>query len=319
MLVVADVVWNDGNNQKRRKMRVKIIGAGVIGLYLAWKLAAKGHSVDVYEKNKVGHKTCSGLVSNRILKFIPSCSNLPKREVIGVLVDDKVKLKFRRKHYVFDRGSLDNMLCTLARSNGATVHESSLVEKIPDDCVVIGCDGSGSLVRKSIGLDKLNYRSAARGVAGYTTDRNYAKVWRTANGFTWELPRTDGVEYGIIGDGVPALLDFARNRKVHLDEVQASAIPRQMSVGYKDKVTVCGDAAGTNKPWSGGGIIWGLTASDILLEHIPNFKLYVRNTQRRFRAEIVFSRAGMKISSLLTGKHNLIFDGDFILGSRFIG
>ena len=54
-------------------MKVAIIGAGINGLYLGWKLSEKNHQVTVFERKKqIGESVvCSGLFSQRILDFIP--------------------------------------------------------------------------------------------------------------------------------------------------------------------------------------------------------------------------------------------------------
>ena len=50
------------------KQNVAIIGGGICGLYLSWKLSRKGHLVTVFEKKKkIGNEICSGLFSERIL------------------------------------------------------------------------------------------------------------------------------------------------------------------------------------------------------------------------------------------------------------
>ena len=58
-------------------MKVAIIGAGICGLYLALKLSESGSEVTVFEKKeKIGKEVCSGLVSERILDFIPESQKL---------------------------------------------------------------------------------------------------------------------------------------------------------------------------------------------------------------------------------------------------
>ena len=63
--------------KNQSKLKVAIIGAGIIGLYLGWKLSEKGHQVTIFEKRgKIGKEACSGLFSERLLQFIPESQKL---------------------------------------------------------------------------------------------------------------------------------------------------------------------------------------------------------------------------------------------------
>jgi len=82
-------------------MKVAIIGAGINGLYLSWKLSEMGHQVTVFEKReKIGKEVCSGLISDRILEFIPESKDLIKNQTLigDAEMREKVeKLKEKRE------------------------------------------------------------------------------------------------------------------------------------------------------------------------------------------------------------------------------
>ena len=69
-------------------MRVAIVGGGISGLYIAWKLSEKGHEVVVFERRKeIGNKACSGLFSARILEYIPQSRELILNKIKSAIIN----------------------------------------------------------------------------------------------------------------------------------------------------------------------------------------------------------------------------------------
>jgi len=76
-------------------------------------------------------------------------------------------------------------------------------------------------------------------------------------------------------------------------------IPQGLMIPESEKITLCGDAAGLTKPWSGGGVIWGLTSAEILLKNFPDFLKYQKEMKKTFLPKIIFSKIATKIVYLL--------------------
>jgi len=162
-------------------MRVAIIGAGITGLYLAWKLSKKGYSVTVFEKKeKIGKEVCSGLVSEKILDFIPESQKLIQNEIDYCLIHfpkRTLKIQFSGKFFVINHSELDILVASLAEKSGAKIilnHPIKSGARPKGGRVeggwrpegfdrIIGCDGANSIVRKSLGLAEPTLRLGIRG------------------------------------------------------------------------------------------------------------------------------------------------------------
>jgi len=264
-------------------MKVAIIGAGICGLYLAKNLAEKNHTVSVFEKrNKIGKVACSGLFSSRILELIPESKELITNQINSAFIyfpKKTVRIDFSKPFFTMSHYDLDNLMYELALRSGANVYfneEKGIDIKGFDR--IIGTDGANSRVRKELNLPTIKYKSGIQVFTSEKSDSQFVETWPTKEGgFIWKIPRGEETEYGIIGSvrsSASLLNKFLSDHKIASEKLSSAMIPFGFSLPNSSHITLCGDSAGMIKPWSGGGVVWGLKAANILIKHFPNFNRY---------------------------------------------
>lgn len=282
-------------------MRIAIIGAGICGLYLARKLAERGEQVTVFEKrNKIGKEVCSGLFSDRILEFIPESKNLIQNQIDYTLIHfprKTIRIKFSRQFLVMEHAALDRLAADLAQKSSAKI---ILDYNVPRSVLgtlrferVIGCDGALSETRRSLRLKDPEFYLGIRGFVQKEDFVNYVETWPTRNGFIWKIPRGKEVEWGIMEKptGAKRIFDsFLAKNNIKLQNIKSWLIPQGLISAENSKVALCGDAAGLTKPWSGGGVVWALTAACLLLKTFPDFIEYQKELKKFFKPKITLSR-----------------------------
>lgn len=306
-------------------MKVAIVGAGITGLYLAWKLTEKGETVTVFEKRDIiGKEACSGLISERILGFFPESKKLIQNEINECLIHfpkRTFKIKFRKKFFVMNHFDLDNLAADLARKAGAKIVLNNPVNSLPSELdYVIGCDGAMSKMRKNLGLSDPNFKLGIQGFSSENSSANFVETWPTKNGFLWKIPRGDKTEYGIMEEPRRAreiFNEFTKKNNLRLEAVKSAVIAQGFVSCSNTKATLCGEAAGLTKPWSGGGVIWGLTAANLLLKNFPNFIKYQKELKRKFLLEIYLSKIAKKIVYFLGFNSPWLLPGEFKIDGDF--
>jgi geranylgeranyl reductase family protein len=277
-----------------------VVGAGPAGSRFARRATEQGHDVLAFEQGEVGKPlACSGHVSTDIWSFVPDDAKgrLKQNEILGARFHTggpgSEAHRFHKQtpvSNVIDRVELDRTLAETAREAGAEIREGHTVVDLderrdhvevrvrgPDGTethrgrMVVGCDGPKSRVRRSVGLPEPD--ELLHGVLGFHDEpdhEDFVDVHLTVpRFFAWRIPRGDaGVEYGLAtppNDDVSERFEqFVSGYGVETTRRCSGLIPigppEQTHTG---RVFLLGDAAGQNKPFTGGGILYGMTAADI--------------------------------------------------------
>jgi len=290
-------------------MKVAIVGGGTSGLYLAWKLSQKGEGVVVFEKKKkIGKEVCSGLFSERILEFIPESRGLVENQIRFCKIHfpkRTIFLQFSKRFLVMNHLKLDETLFHLAKKEGAKILLGSQIKKEDFGELekkfdrILGADGPFSVTRKYLKLKNPSLRLAFQGFIGFSNDleglidKETVETWPTRNGFIWKIPRKEKIEYGIIeriGESKKIFEEFLKKRGLKLKNIRSAFVPQGMVFLKNPKITLCGDALGLTKPWSGGGVVWQIMANNLCLKNFPDFLKYQKGLKRFFLKKIIFSK-----------------------------
>ena len=284
-----------------------VVGAGPAGSRFARRAAEAGYDVLALERGTVGSPlACSGHVSTDLWKFTPDGARdaLLQNVIYGARfhVDGPGSgahpfYKDEAISNVIDRVGLDRMLADAARESGADLRENHSVTDVeeradhvrvtartPDGTetfrakMVAGCDGPVSRVRRELGLPEPAEK--LQGVLGFSEEDDagdFVDVHLTApQFFAWRIPRGEaGVEYGLAAPpgSEPSARDLFEEFTAEYDIETAEFCAGMIPIGPPETVTsyrgfLIGDAAAQTKPFTGGGILYGMTAADVAADVI---------------------------------------------------
>ncbi len=307
---------------------VAIVGAGPAGLYLA-SLLYDMKIVVLEARRTVGKKACSGLISPNIRKFVdpgdsveatvdsavihsPSGSQVRLRKD-GVLVIDRVKFDKMLLHDVRTKVRLYEKVNSLEITDRAAVLGTSRGRKIKAK-MVIGCDGPSSLVARSIGSRPEEMLMGLMALRSSREDKDvhlYYDKRYSKDGFLWRIPRGKREELGMMATGA-TFKDLEAFFNIRRYESRGALIPLGPGKTYSDRCLLVGDSAAQTKPWSGGGVVYGMTAAKCAAETVftafeeENFKSsllfgYEKAWKSRFEKQI---KLGMLFRSFLKEADN---------------
>lgn len=314
---MSDIMWD-----------FVVVGAGPAGSRFARQAAAAGWSVVVFERGEVGEPlACSGHVSLDIWDFVPAGAKqgLKQNEITGARFHiggaDSRAYTFYQDDPIsntIDRVGLDRILAEEAVGAGAELKTHHTVTEVSEHAehvtvtvvgdgrerqiegrMVVGCDGPVSRVRDALSLPAPD--ELLHGVLAFDPEpdeSSFVDVHLTVpRFFGWRIPRGDaGVEYGLAttpdNDVGERFATFVEDYGVETENTCSGAIP----IGPPSTVTshrglLIGDAAGQTKPFTGGGILYGMTAADIAANQVdptdPNtLQRYEDVWRRELRREI---------------------------------
>jgi flavin-dependent dehydrogenase len=292
-------------------MKVAVIGGGIIGMYIASKLKEKNLNVFLYDRKQekdLGSKPCSTLVSERIRQFINFSDDCLENTINSCKINfpkKTIELLFNPKHLVLNRDKLIKEQLNLLRKTGVNLLLGKNIEETPNDFdYIIGCDGPLSVIRKGLGLNISEMKIGMQVFVKEKDNNNFTDTFPIQSGFLWKIPRGDCLEYGVLTKSVKAkeiLFNFLNENNVKEKEFVSAPVPFSFPMVFSKnpRITLCGDAMGLTKPWSGGGIIWSLYAADILINNFPNFKKYEKETKKFFQFKMIKGIIANKLINII--------------------
>jgi flavin-dependent dehydrogenase len=285
-------------------MKVAVVGAGPAGALAALRLAGDGARVVVFDASHPREKPCGGGLTAKALRLLPAAPTsdpLPVRRLDRCRFDsgagDSVEVTLAQPVGIASRRALDAWLLRRAIEGGA-VHVAERVTAVEasgrvrtsqgrDETfdVVVGADGAGSLVRRTL----LSPTPPGRLMmaAGWFARGDSEMVVRFApelEGYLWLFPRPGHVGVGIcaplarvptrrmidrleseVARAFPALVDGEAPRYAHTIP-SPSADARSLLEIAGERWALVGDAAALADPITGEGIYYALRSAEVLAE-----------------------------------------------------
>ncbi len=285
---------------------VAIIGAGPAGVMAAWTAARTGAQTVVLEKEpRPGRKPCAEGILSEVLEDAelspdPEFAINPIKGAVLYAPDENKRVNVGGEGYILDKPAMLNVLAERARAAGAAVQYGRTVEAVSRDDghivirgregsepfslkarVVIGCDGTGSILARQF-FQRKRYQVIAAFQYDMRNcsleDESKLEIFighkKAPAGYIWIFPkgnRAANVGIGLKGAGAKQLLDkFIQEHpgsfsEATIERSQAAPVPvgGEIDDYVADNMMLCGDAAGQVIPLTGAGIHTSMVAGKI--------------------------------------------------------
>ena len=281
-----------------------MVGAGPAGALLSYRLAGAGASVTVFDPSHPREKPCGGGLTAKALALLPPApagDPLPARFVDRCAFEsgegDRVDLALASPVAVCSRRELDAWLLRRATEAGARHAAERVVEvdgsgrlRTKDGRdegfdVVVGADGAGSLVRRTLLAPTPPARlGMAVGWFARGSSPMLVRFLPGLAGYLWLFPRRDHVGVGIcaplgtiptralrarleaqIARDFPALADDGTAPYAHTIP-SPSVEPASILEIAGPRWALVGDAAALADPITGEGICYALRSAAVLAD-----------------------------------------------------
>lgn len=286
---------------------IAIIGAGPAGLATAIKLKEEGFDSVVFEEHeKIGvPENCSGLVSKSGMDALGvDVSEVTVNEIRGAKIyspkGDMIRVTRNKPvAYLMDRARFDQLLLKKAQNLNIHVATNTKLIDIRKNTLFVQKDGRGEIrkAEKIVGADGVsstirhlmeiktsreNFVHTMQATATGDFEKEYVSVYtgNFAKGFfAWVIPITD--KKAKIGIGCTLGEDVNENFKKFVNEklegvrvygTKSFLVPYSSPLKgiVKDNMALVGDSAFQTKATSGGGIIFGMRAGEVLAKTLAD-------------------------------------------------
>ncbi len=297
-------------------LRIGVIGAGFSGLMAAKSLLKMGFEIEIFEEhNKVGFpEHCTGLVSGNVVSMIGSEAEnvvVNRFNYMNICYREKcLKLKIKSGVFKLDRVALERKLLKSIENRGGLINLGSKVIRVSENGeievlggstkkfdLIILSEGFHGKLRNflNIGLpDKFNplygINYEIEEPCRFSEPTVIFGNELTKGFFLWEVPLDQSTcLVGGASEDPKSLSRIAQGRGEIRKSYGGPVITGPPARKYKaGKVFVVGDAAGLNKPLTGGGLypnalLFKLVEKDLSANHNIELSIALESALKRVK------------------------------------